>query len=81
MSTWEFRVATKDVTYGEDTIKEYGLVEVYYDDKGEVEFNTDFKDPNGWEELEDLKATIVRMQQAFDKPVIGHMKEDGSLDT
>lgn len=80
MSTWEFRVATKDVVYGDKTVKEYGFVEVYYDDQGEVEFNTDFKDPNGWDDLEDLKVTIDRMQQAFDKPVIGHLKEDVSLD-
>lgn len=80
MSTWEFRVATKNVDYVGDIVKEYGLIEVYYNDQGEVEFNTDFKDPNGWDDLEDLKETIDRMQQAFDKPIIGHMKEDGSLD-
>ena len=55
------------------------VVEVYYDDKGEVEFNTGFKDPNGWDDINDLKMTIDRMQQAFDKPVIGHLEEDGSL--
>lgn len=79
MSTWEFRVATKDVTQGEEIVKEYGLVEAYYNDECELEFNTDFKDPNGWDDLEDLKITIDRMQQAFGKPVIGHIKDDGSL--
>lgn len=81
MSTWGFRVATKDVTYGEETVKEYGIIEVYYDDQGEIEFHGGFKDPNGWDDIEDLKGTIDRMQQAFGKPIVGHLKEDGELKT
>lgn len=80
MSTWEFRVATKDVTYGEETVKEYGVIEVYYDEKGYVEFHGDFKDPNGWDNLEDLQITLERMQSAMSKPVIGHLNMDGELE-
>ncbi len=80
MSTWEFRVATKLMKCGNTFSKVYGVIEVYYDDEGEVEFHGDFKDPNGWDNLEDLHITLERMQSATSKPVIGHLNMDGELE-
>lgn len=47
----------------------YGLIEVYYYKDGKVSGWTDFIDPNGWEDVDDLKATIKHMSDAFDKPI------------
>lgn len=67
--SWEFRLAEKDVTHNEKTTTLYGLVEVYYSKSGKVDGWTDFIDPNGWDNVEDLKVTLQKMLAALDKPV------------
>ena len=54
-------------TYKED---QFGICEVYYNDKGEITFTSEnFIEPYG-ETLEDLKTSFNMMKEAFDKPVI-----------
>lgn len=63
--TWNYRVSKKSDKYGDI----YGIVEVYYDNEGEVTGRSDFIDPNYWDNTEDLKGTLKLMLEAFDKPL------------
>ena len=54
-------------TYTED---QFGICEVYYNDKGDITFTSEnFIEPYG-ETLEDLKANFEDMQKAFELPVL-----------
>ena len=54
-------------TYTED---QFGICEVYYNDKGDITFTSEnFIEPYG-ETLEDLKAKFEDMQKAFELPVL-----------
>ena len=79
---WEFRVGFRTVSYSVvddndhklvvDTLEEtqYGVVETYYNDDGEIAFTSaEFKSPYG-ETLEGLKVNFDMMQKAFELPVI-----------
>ena len=79
---WEFRVGFRTVSYSVvddndhnlvvDTLEEtqYGIVETYYNDDGEIAFTSEnFIEPYG-ETLEDLKTNFNLMKEAFDKEVI-----------
>lgn len=61
--SWNYRY-TKQV---KNDVEVYGIVEVYYDNEGNVNGWTDFIDPNDWEELSDLKGTLELMLKAFDR--------------
>lgn len=63
--SWNYRVSTKTV----DGVVLYGVVEVYYDSDGNANGWTDFVDPNGWEDIDDLKGTLSLMLEAMDKPL------------
>lgn len=73
---WDYRIGKKVLTckvdcsndvYEEDC---YGIVEAYYNDKGEVTFTTErFVNPYG-ETLEELKSSFEMMKEAFDKPAL-----------
>lgn len=63
--TWNYRVSK---THDSGEIL-YGIVEVYYDEEGEVVGWSDFIDPNYWDNPEDLKGTLKLMLEAFDKPL------------
>lgn len=62
--TWEFRYSRKNV----EGVELFGLVEVYYDESGKVNGYTDWIDPNGWDNIEDLKITLEHMVKAMSKP-------------
>lgn len=63
MNTWNYRLAKNKDGF-------YGIVEVYYDKEGEVTgWTQDFIDPNHWEGPEDVKNTLQKMLEAFDKPL------------
>jgi hypothetical protein len=62
--SWNYRVAKK---VGKD-FDVYGIVEVYYDTDGSVKGWTDFIDPNGWDDISDLKGTLELMLKAFEHP-------------
>ena len=80
--SWSYRVAKKRLTvdilkdevtgevvdsYSED---QFGICEVYYNDKGDITFTSEnFIEPYG-ETLEDLKANFEDMQKAFELPVL-----------
>lgn len=80
--SWNYRVAKKRLTvdilkdevtgevvdsYSED---QFGICEVYYNDKGDITFTSEnFIEPYG-ETLEELKTSFNMMKEAFDKPVI-----------
>ena len=79
---WEFRVGFRTVSYSVvddndhnlvvDTLEEtqYGIVETYYNDKGDITFTSEnFIEPYG-ETLEDLKANFDDMKKAFELPVL-----------
>ena len=79
---WEFRVGFRTVSYSVvddndhklvvDTLEEtqYGVVETYYNDDGEIAFTSaEFQSPYG-ETLEGLKVNFDMMQKAFELPVI-----------
>lgn len=71
--SWEYRLAHKVV----DGVVLYGLVEVYYDgDTTAVNGFTDFIDPNGWDNVEDLRFTLEKMLAALDKPMFERLIED-----
>lgn len=54
-------------TYTED---QFGICEVYYNDKGDITFTSEnFIEPYG-ETLEGLKTSFNMMKEAFDKPVL-----------
>lgn len=61
--SWNYRY-TKQV---KNDVELYGIVEVYYDNEGNVSGWTDFINPNDWEELSDLKGTLELMLKAFDR--------------
>ena len=83
--TWEYRLAQKVVNYdhpltgNKDTVL-YGIVEVYYDKDGKVEVWTDFIDPNGWEDVDDLRLTLEKMLSAFGKPMFEEDIEDADFE-
>lgn len=79
MSTWNYRLASKDNRYGKRFVKEFGILEVYYNDNGEAESIGDFKDPNDWEDIEDLQITLKHMLEASYKPVFCHTSSDGTI--
>jgi hypothetical protein len=79
---WEFRVGFRTVSYSVvddndhklvvDTLEEtqYGVVETYYNDDGEITFTSaEFQSPYG-ETLEGLKVNFDMMQKAFELPVL-----------
>ena len=80
--SWNYRVAKKRLTvdilkdevtgevvdsYSED---QFGICEVYYNEKGDITFTSEnFIEPYG-ETLEDLKANFDDMKKAFELPVL-----------
>ena len=80
--SWNYRVVKKCLTvdilkdevtgevvdsYSED---QFGICEVYYNDKGDITFTSEnFIEPYG-ETLEDLKANFDDMKKAFELPVL-----------
>ena len=80
--SWNYRVGFRTVSYSVvddndhnlvvDTLEEtqYGVVETYYNDDGEIALTSEnFIEPYG-ETLEELKTSFNMMKEAFDKPVI-----------
>ena len=79
---WNYRVGFRTVSYPVvddkdynkvvDTLEEtqYGVVETYYNDDGEIAFTSaEFQSPYG-ETLEELKSNFEMMQKAFEIPVL-----------
>ena len=79
--SWSYRICTKKLvsdvcdmdtgkvleTYTED---QFGICEVYYNDKGDITFTSEnFIEPYG-ETLEELKANFDDMKKAFELPVL-----------
>ena len=80
--SWNCRVVKKCITvdilkdevtgevvdsYSEDN---FGICEVYYNDKGDITFTSEnFIEPYG-ETLEELKWSFDKMKEAFDKEVL-----------
>lgn len=82
MMAWNYRVGfrtvshlvvdDKDYTRVADTLEEtqYGLVETYYNDDGEITFTSaEFQSPCG-ENLEELKRCFEKMKKAFELPIL-----------
>ena len=80
--SWNYRVAFRTVSYPVvadndyslvvDSLEEtqYGVVETYYNDDGEITFTSaEFQSPYG-ETLEELKANFDDKQKAFELPVV-----------
>lgn len=80
--SWNYRVGFRTVSYSVvddddygkvvDSLEEsqYGIVETYYNDKGEIAFTSEnFIEPYG-ETLEDLKWSFDKMKEAFDKELL-----------
>lgn len=72
--SWDYRLAQKVVNYkhpltGSKNTVLYGVVEVYYDKEGKVKGWSNFIDPNGWENVDDLRLTLEKMLSAFGKPM------------
>ena len=79
---WSYRVGFRKECYSVvdnndhskviDVLEEtqYGIVESYYNDKGEITFTTEqFMEPYG-ETLEELKSSFEKMKEAFNLPVL-----------
>jgi hypothetical protein len=69
MTTWNYRVAKN--THGEIVI-----VEVYYDEDGNVEFWSAEQFPLG-EDVDDLRKDLQHMLEALDKPLFEKVIEEG----
>lgn len=70
--SWNYRVA-RGFAGGEPY---YGIVEVYYDETGEVTGWSGFIDnPNGWDDVDELKITLKLMLKAFDRPIFEEIIE------
>ena len=74
--TWNYRVACKKlevkIDLSNDVYEEscFGIVETYYNDKGDITFTSEnFIEPYG-ETLEELKVNFEDMQKAFELPVL-----------
>lgn len=74
--SWNYRVGYKKLKCKVDLSNDYyeedcfGIVECYYNEKGEIYATTDrFIDPYG-ETLEELKRSFEKMKEAFDKEVL-----------
>ena len=80
--SWNYRVGFRTVSYSViddtdhdkvvDSLEEaqYGIIETYYNDDGEIAFTSaEFQSPYG-ETLEELKVNFVMMQKAFELPVL-----------
>ena len=74
--SWNYRVACKKlevkIDLSNDVYEEdcFGIVETYYNDKGEIAFTSEnFIEPYG-ETLEELKWSFDKMKEAFDKEVL-----------
>lgn len=80
--TWNYRVCKKvyksyvvdDDDYskviGSVEGEQFGICEVYYNDKGEIIFTKErFIEPYS-ETLEELKSSFEKMKEAFDLPVL-----------
>ena len=69
MTTWNYRVAKN--AHGELVI-----VEVYYDEDGNVEFWSAEQFPLG-EDMDDLRKDLQHMLKALDKPLFDKVVEEG----
>ena len=74
--SWNYRLGYKKlevkIDLSNDVYEEdcFGIVETYYNDKGEIAFTSEnFIEPYG-ETLEDLKANFDDMKKAFELPVL-----------
>ena len=74
--TWNYRVACKKlevkIDLSNDVYEEscFGIVETYYNDKGDITFTSEnFIEPYG-ETLEELKWCFEKMKKAFELPVL-----------
>lgn len=71
--SWNYRVGFRTVLHPVvDTLEElqYGVIETYYNDEGEIAFTSaEFQVPYG-ETLEELKSNLDKMQKAFELPVL-----------
>ena len=80
--SWNYRVGFRTVSYSVvddldhdkvvDSLEEtqYGIIETYYNDKGEIAFTSEnFIEPYG-ETLEELKVNFEDVQKAFELPVL-----------
>ena len=80
--SWNYRVGFRTVSYSVvddndhnlvvDTLEEtqYGVVETYYNDDGEIAFTSaEFQSPYG-ENLEELKWCFEKMKKSFELPIL-----------
>lgn len=80
--SWNYRAGFRTVSYPVvddndhnlvvETLEEtqYGVVETYYNDDGEIAFTSaEFQSPYG-ETLEELRSNFDDMQKAFELPVL-----------
>lgn len=74
--SWNYRIGRKTLKYKVDLSDDYyeedqyGIVECYYNEEGEIYATTErFIEPYG-ETLEDLKRSFEKMKEAFDKEVL-----------
>ena len=74
--SWNYRLGYKKlevkIDLSNDVYEEdcFGIVETYYNDKGEITFTSEnFIEPYG-ETLEELKVNFEDMQKAFELPVL-----------
>ena len=74
--SWNYRLGYKKlevkIDLSNDVYEEdcFGIVETYYNDKGEIAFTSEnFIEPYG-ETLEELKWSFDKMKEAFDKEVL-----------
>lgn len=67
MNRWNYRVGKKVEYWSSEPIVTYGIIEAYYEGD-EVKGYTGFVGPQG-DSLEELKADMQKMVEAFGKPI------------
>jgi hypothetical protein len=80
--SWNYRIGTKIFSYKDkfeannpELAKQpdsrlFSIIEVYYNDKGEVDGYAEVNPLSDWESLEDLKGTYNLIAQAYEKPIL-----------
>ena len=67
--SWNYRIVASRI--GNDSNDDiFGVREVYYDDDGEIQFVTTGRLTIGGETIDDIKQTILLIQEGLNKPVI-----------
>lgn len=68
MTHWNYRVLQDAGVFR--------IIEVFYDDEGNMGWTDNYESILIWDGYDDLKGTVEKLQDAFDKPILIADKND-----